>query len=48
MVVGFLYAGIFLIISIFKVSDNSWNLSTSKLIIDNSEKQTCVKKTVPV
>lgn len=47
MVMGFLYAGIFLIIYIFKVSDNSWNLSNSKLIINNFEKQSCVNKTVP-
>ena len=42
---GFLYAGFFFIISVFKISGNSWNLINRKLITDNFEKQNCVNKT---
>jgi len=48
IVMGFLYADISFIISVFKISGNSCNLTSSKLMIDNFEKQNCVNKTVPV
>lgn len=47
-VMSFLYADIYFIIYVFKISGNRWNLTNSKLIIDNFEKQNCVNKTLPV
>jgi hypothetical protein len=43
-----LYWHFYFIISVFKISGNSWNLTNCKLNVDNFEKQNCVNKTVPM
>jgi len=45
---GFSLGWHFFIISVFKICGNSWNLTNSKLITYNFDKQNCVNKTVPV